>query len=205
MAGGRHHYGRNRAGGFAITEPNAGSDVMSIETEAGDGAKIVFSSLANTRLSAAAGAVDCAQACYEIALKYCNERVQFGQQIGKFQMNQELLPRHSHLCPGGRLRQRLQADHRHGPPGVPEGEPLTYLPENPGSRFSAMASNASRWSSVVWQSAWSAAAWSRCRARLSDCAEQSSRLAMRSASGGYRAILPAISMVFSMSDSWGTT
>ena len=55
----------------------------------GDGAKIVFSSLANTRLSAAAGAVGCAQACYEIACKYCNERVQFGQPIGKFQMNQE--------------------------------------------------------------------------------------------------------------------
>ncbi len=57
----------------------------------GDGARIVFSSLANTRLSAAAGAVGCAQACYEIALKYCNERVQFGQPIGKFQMNQELI------------------------------------------------------------------------------------------------------------------
>jgi glutaryl-CoA dehydrogenase (non-decarboxylating) len=57
----------------------------------GDGAKIVFSSLANTRLSAAAGAVGCARACYEMALKYCNQRVQFGQQIGKFQMNQDLI------------------------------------------------------------------------------------------------------------------
>lgn len=167
-------------GGFAITEPNAGSDVMSIETEAedkgdhyvlngsknwisnaaqadvvvvycytdksakskglsaflvepknfpgvttsdldkmgshssptgelffnntpvpkenllgapGDGASIVFSSLANTRISAAAGAVGCAQACFEIALKYCNERVQFGQPIGRYQMNQELIAR----------------------------------------------------------------------------------------------------------------
>jgi glutaryl-CoA dehydrogenase (non-decarboxylating) len=165
-------------GGFAITEPNAGSDIMSIETEAeeredcfilngsktwisnanqadvivcyaftdkakkgkglsafivelrnfngikttdldkmgsyssptgeiffdgtrvpkenllgnvGDGAKIVFGSLNNTRLSAAAGAVGCAQACLDIATKYCNERVQFGQQIGKFQMNQDLI------------------------------------------------------------------------------------------------------------------
>ena len=165
-------------GGFAITEPNAGSDIMSIETEAeekddcfvlngsktwisnanqadvvvcyaftdkakkgkglsafivelrnfngikttdldkmgshssptgeiffdntrvpkenllgnvGDGAKIVFGSLNNTRLSAAAGAVGCAQACLDIATKYCNERVQFGQPIGKFQMNQDLI------------------------------------------------------------------------------------------------------------------
>jgi glutaryl-CoA dehydrogenase (non-decarboxylating) len=57
----------------------------------GDGAKIVFSSLNNTRLSAAAGAVGCAQACLDIATKYCNERKQFGQQIGKFQMNQDLI------------------------------------------------------------------------------------------------------------------
>lgn len=165
-------------GGFAITEPNAGSDVMSMETEAeekddhfvingsktwisnanqadvvivycftdkskggkglsafivelknfngvkttdldkmgshssptgeiffdntrvpkenllgnvGDGAKIVFGSLNNTRLSAAAGAVGCAQACLDIATKYCNERKQFGQPIGKFQMNQDLI------------------------------------------------------------------------------------------------------------------
>lgn len=57
----------------------------------GDGAKIVFSSLANTRISAAAGAVGCAQACLDIASKYCNDRIQFGQQIGKFQMNQDMI------------------------------------------------------------------------------------------------------------------
>lgn len=57
----------------------------------GDGAKIVFGSLNNTRLSAAAGAVGCAQACLDIATKYCNERKQFGQPIGKFQMNQDLI------------------------------------------------------------------------------------------------------------------
>jgi len=57
----------------------------------GDGAKIVFGSLNNTRISAAAGAVGCAQACLEIAVKYCNEREQFGQPIGKFQMNQDLI------------------------------------------------------------------------------------------------------------------
>jgi glutaryl-CoA dehydrogenase (non-decarboxylating) len=59
--------------------------------EVGDGAKIVFSSLNNTRISAAAGAVGCAQACLDIATKYCNDRKQFGQKIGKFQMNQDLI------------------------------------------------------------------------------------------------------------------
>jgi glutaryl-CoA dehydrogenase (non-decarboxylating) len=57
----------------------------------GDGAKIVFSSLNNTRISAAAGAVGCAQACLEIATQYCNERRQFGKPIGQFQMNQDLI------------------------------------------------------------------------------------------------------------------
>jgi len=57
----------------------------------GDGAKIVFSSLNQTRLSAAAGAVGLAQACLDAAAKYCNEREQFGQAIGQFQMNQDLI------------------------------------------------------------------------------------------------------------------
>ena len=57
----------------------------------GDGAKIVFSSLNNTRVSAAAGAVGCAQACLDIAIRYCNERRQFGKPIGEFQMNQDLI------------------------------------------------------------------------------------------------------------------
>ena len=57
----------------------------------GDGAKIVFSSLNQTRLSAAAGGVGTAQACLDIAAKYCNERVQFGQPIGKFQLNQDMI------------------------------------------------------------------------------------------------------------------
>ncbi|QTA83076.1 Acyl-CoA dehydrogenase [Desulfonema limicola] len=57
----------------------------------GDGAKIVFSSLNHTRLSAAAGAVGLAQACLDSATKYCNERKQFGKPIGQFQMNQDML------------------------------------------------------------------------------------------------------------------
>jgi len=57
----------------------------------GDGAKIVFSSLNNTRLSAAAGAVGVAQACLDAATQYCNDRKQFGKPVGQFQMNQDLL------------------------------------------------------------------------------------------------------------------
>jgi glutaryl-CoA dehydrogenase (non-decarboxylating) len=57
----------------------------------GAGAGIVFSSLNQTRLSAAAGAVGVAQACLDVVTKYCNERKQFGQQIGQFQMNQDMV------------------------------------------------------------------------------------------------------------------
>ncbi|QTA85451.1 glutaryl-CoA dehydrogenase Acd [Desulfonema magnum] len=57
----------------------------------GDGAKIVFGSLNQTRLSAAAGAVGLAQACLDVATKYCNERKQFGKPIGNFQMNQDMI------------------------------------------------------------------------------------------------------------------
>jgi glutaryl-CoA dehydrogenase (non-decarboxylating) len=57
----------------------------------GDGVKIVFSSLNQTRLSCAAGAVGLAQACLDAAIKYCNERQQFGELVGKFQMNHEMI------------------------------------------------------------------------------------------------------------------
>ena len=57
----------------------------------GDGATILFGSLNQTRLSAAAGAVGLAQACLDTVTKYCNERRQFGQPIGQFQMNQDMV------------------------------------------------------------------------------------------------------------------
>jgi glutaryl-CoA dehydrogenase (non-decarboxylating) len=57
----------------------------------GDGAKIVFGSLNGTRLSAAAGGVGLAQACLDVVIKYANEREQFGQTIGQFQMNQDMI------------------------------------------------------------------------------------------------------------------
>ena len=55
----------------------------------GDGAKIVFGSLDQTRLSAAAGGVGLAQACLDTAIKYATEREQFGKPIGTFQMVQD--------------------------------------------------------------------------------------------------------------------
>lgn len=57
----------------------------------GDGAKIVFGSLNQSRLSAAAGGIGLAQAALESAIAYCKEREQFGQAIGNFQMNQDLI------------------------------------------------------------------------------------------------------------------
>ena len=57
----------------------------------GDGAKIVFGSLNQTRLSAAAGGVGVAQACLDAATSYCKEREQFGKPVGQFQMNQDMI------------------------------------------------------------------------------------------------------------------
>ncbi len=57
----------------------------------GDGAKILFGSLNQTRLQAAAGGVGLAQACLDTAIQYAKEREQFGKPIGSFQMNQDLL------------------------------------------------------------------------------------------------------------------
>lgn len=57
----------------------------------GDGAKIVFGSLNQTRLSAAAGGIGVAQACLDAVTSYCQEREQFGRPIGEFQMNQDMI------------------------------------------------------------------------------------------------------------------
>jgi glutaryl-CoA dehydrogenase (non-decarboxylating) len=57
----------------------------------GDGFKICMTELNNTRLSCGAGAVGVARACREAAVKYANQRVQFGQKIGEFQMIQDMI------------------------------------------------------------------------------------------------------------------
>jgi glutaryl-CoA dehydrogenase (non-decarboxylating) len=69
----------------------------------GEGAKILFGSLNQTRLSAAAGAVGVAQACLDETLKYATERKQFGKPIGEFQMNQDLIAQMSTEIEAARL------------------------------------------------------------------------------------------------------
>jgi len=53
-----------------------------------NGFKICMSTLQNTRITTASGAIGMAQACIDESIKYCNERSQFGKQIGQFQANQ---------------------------------------------------------------------------------------------------------------------
>jgi glutaryl-CoA dehydrogenase (non-decarboxylating) len=74
-----------------ITLANVRIPKENILGKPGDGTRIVFGSLDQTRLSAAAGAVGLAQACLDQVTKYCNEREQFGQPIGQFQMNQDMV------------------------------------------------------------------------------------------------------------------
>ena len=57
----------------------------------GDGFKICMWQLNQTRLNCAAGALGVARAAKEAAVNYCNQRVQFSQKIGEFQMNQDLI------------------------------------------------------------------------------------------------------------------
>jgi glutaryl-CoA dehydrogenase (non-decarboxylating) len=57
----------------------------------GDGFKICMWQLNQTRLNCAAGALGVARAAKEAAVNYCNQRAQFGQKIGEFQMNQDLI------------------------------------------------------------------------------------------------------------------
>ncbi|MBI2907724.1 MAG: acyl-CoA dehydrogenase family protein [Chloroflexi bacterium] len=59
--------------------------------EEGGGFRVVGSNLDIGRFSVAARCVGQAQACVDACLKYANERVQFGQTIGHFQMVQRIL------------------------------------------------------------------------------------------------------------------
>jgi glutaryl-CoA dehydrogenase (non-decarboxylating) len=54
----------------------------------GDGFAICMWMLNNTRLSCAAGALGVERACVDLAIKYANERIQFGQPVSKFQLVQ---------------------------------------------------------------------------------------------------------------------
>ncbi|HSF56757.1 MAG TPA: acyl-CoA dehydrogenase family protein, partial [Candidatus Binatia bacterium] len=57
----------------------------------GEGFKVCMWQLNQTRLNCAAGALGVARAAKEAAVNYCNQRIQFGQKIGEFQMNQDLI------------------------------------------------------------------------------------------------------------------
>ena len=56
--------------------------------EEGEGFKIIMSALQSGRLNVAAKALGVAQACFDDAIRYSNERTVRGQPIGKFQMIQ---------------------------------------------------------------------------------------------------------------------
>jgi glutaryl-CoA dehydrogenase (non-decarboxylating) len=57
----------------------------------GDGFKICMRHLNHTRLGCAGGAIGLARAAREAAVNYANQREQFGEKIGQFQMNQDLI------------------------------------------------------------------------------------------------------------------
>jgi len=61
--------------------------------EEGKGFGYLMQELISTRLSAAAGAVGTCQAALDEAIKYANERRQFGKTIAEFQMVQEVIAR----------------------------------------------------------------------------------------------------------------
>ncbi|MGA8831499.1 MAG: glutaryl-CoA dehydrogenase Acd [Desulfomonilaceae bacterium] len=61
--------------------------------EEGKGFGYLMKELISTRLSAAAGAVGSCQAALDEAIKYANERKQFGKPIAEFQMVQEVIAR----------------------------------------------------------------------------------------------------------------
>lgn len=57
----------------------------------GEGFKICLEMLSDTRLNCAAGALGVARAARESAVRYANERKQFGRKIGEFQMIQDVI------------------------------------------------------------------------------------------------------------------
>jgi glutaryl-CoA dehydrogenase (non-decarboxylating) len=59
--------------------------------EIGGGFKVAMTALDRGRISVSSGAVAVAQACFNTSVKYANERSQFGQLIGKFQMVKSII------------------------------------------------------------------------------------------------------------------
>lgn len=61
--------------------------------EVGEGLKVALSAIDNARYTAAAGAIGMTKACLEAGIKHAREREAFGQQIGKYQLVQEMIAR----------------------------------------------------------------------------------------------------------------
>jgi glutaryl-CoA dehydrogenase (non-decarboxylating) len=59
--------------------------------EMGNGFKVAMTALDRGRISVSSGAVAVAQACLNASVKYANERSQFGQLIGQFQMVKSII------------------------------------------------------------------------------------------------------------------
>jgi glutaryl-CoA dehydrogenase (non-decarboxylating) len=74
-----------------LTFDNFAISAESLIGREGDGFKICMRHLNHTRLGCAAGAIGLAKAAREAAVNYANQREQFGEKIGQFQMNQDLI------------------------------------------------------------------------------------------------------------------
>lgn len=74
-----------------LTFDNFAIATESLIGQEGDGFKICMRHLNHTRLGCAAGAIGLAKAAREAAVNYANQREQFGEKIGQFQMNQDLI------------------------------------------------------------------------------------------------------------------
>jgi glutaryl-CoA dehydrogenase (non-decarboxylating) len=61
----------------------------------GDGFKIAMSCLDNGRFTVAAGAAGTVRACLDASVKYARERKTFGQEIGRYQLVQQMIARMS--------------------------------------------------------------------------------------------------------------
>ncbi|MBO9351495.1 MAG: acyl-CoA dehydrogenase family protein [Thermomicrobium sp.] len=59
--------------------------------EPGEGFKIAMSAIDQGRFTVAAGACGLIRACLEASVKYCHERQTFGQEIGRFQLVQQMI------------------------------------------------------------------------------------------------------------------
>jgi alkylation response protein AidB-like acyl-CoA dehydrogenase len=69
----------------------------------GDGFKVAMSAFDRTRYCVAAGAVGALQMCIDASAKYVNDRVQFGKQLGTFQLVQQMIAQMRVECEAARL------------------------------------------------------------------------------------------------------